>query len=169
VLLLNECLLLLFISLSTQPGKFYIHPHTLFIYHYNTHFTLTIYTDESRQVYHIYHDISNMKPCELCIINCLNCNCARKEEYDQYVPHSQDHVVQFSTHTRGFPCSSQSIITVGNRLFCYMIPSRGREWSFSLCHHIQTGSGVHPASCLMGNWGYGTLKSKTLGLTGERK
>jgi hypothetical protein len=29
VLLLNECLLLLFISLSTQSGNFWIHPHTL--------------------------------------------------------------------------------------------------------------------------------------------
>jgi hypothetical protein len=29
-----------------------------------------------------------------------------------------------------------------------MVPGRG--WDFSLCHHVQTGYGAHPASYPMG-------------------
>jgi len=32
-----------------------------------------------------------------------------------------------------------------------LIPSRGNDGIFSLCHHVQTGSGAHPTSYPLGS------------------
>jgi hypothetical protein len=38
-----------------------------------------------------------------------------------------------------------------NREICVLFPAEAEH--FSLLHSLQTGSGIHPASYPMGNWG----------------